>query len=103
MSLVAVDATSSIAENKKMSNTFRKDFGNKIKELRNKQNITQEELSFRSGVSRSHIGMIEKGLRDISLSAIFKISRALQTPLNELFRFDSINKYPKENNNNIIS
>lgn len=86
-----------------MSNSFRKDFGKRIKELRNQQNITQEELSFRSGVSRSHIGMIEKGLRDISLTAIFKLSRALQTPINEMFTFDSINKYPIEDNNIIIS
>lgn len=65
-----------------------------IKELRTLQNITQEELSFRSGVSRSHIGMIEKGLRDISLTCIFKLSRALNTPINAIFNFDDIEKYP---------
>lgn len=64
-----------------------------IKELRTLQNITQEELSFRSGVSRSHIGMIEKGLRDISLTCIFKLSRALNTPINAIFNFDDIEKY----------
>lgn len=64
-----------------------------IKELRTLQNITQEELSFRSGVSRSHIGMIEKGLRDISLTCIFKLSRALTTPINAIFNFDDIDKY----------
>ena len=64
-----------------------------IKELRTLQNITQEELSFRSGVSRSHIGLIEKGLRDISLTCIFKLSRALNTPINAIFNFDDIEKY----------
>lgn len=39
-----------------MGNTFKIDFGKRIKELRTLQNITQEELSFRSGVSRSNIG-----------------------------------------------
>lgn len=76
-----------------MSNTFKIDFGKRIKELRTLQNITQEELSFRSGVSRSHIGMIEKGLRDISLTCIFKLSRALNTPINAIFNFDDIEKY----------
>ncbi len=93
LSLSAVDATSSITENKEMGNTFKIDFGKRIKELRTLQNITQEELSFRSGVSRSHIGMIEKGLRDISLTCIFKLSRALNTPINAIFNFDDIEKY----------
>ena len=76
-----------------MGNTFKIDFGKRIKELRTLQKITQEELSFRSGVSRSHIGMIEKGLRDISLTCIFKLSRALNTPINAIFNFDDIEKY----------
>ena len=77
---------------------FRQKKKKKIKELRTKQHITQEELSFRSGVSRSHIGMIEKGLRDISLTCIFKLSRALNTPIYEIFDFDSIEKYQNEDN-----
>lgn len=81
-----------------MGNLFRQKFGEKIKELRTKQHITQEELSFRSGVSRSHIGMIEKGLRDISLTCIFKLSRALNTPIYEIFDFDNIEKYQNEDN-----
>ena len=81
-----------------MGNLFRQKFGEKIKELRTKQHITQEELSFRSGVSRSHIGMIEKGLRDISLTCIFKLSRALNTPIYEIFDFDNFEKYQNEDN-----
>lgn len=106
MSLTAVDATSSISENIRMCNTFKLDFGKRIKDLRMKQHITQEELSFRSGVSRSHIGMIEKGLRDISLNCIFKLSRALKVPISEIFNFDDLNKYPSlncENENKSIN
>ena len=76
-----------------MVKSFRLKFGRRIKELRLERGITQEELSFRSGVSRSHIGMIEQGLRDISLNCIFKISRALHVPLNELFDFDNLLVY----------
>ncbi len=93
MSLPAVDAVSSIAENIIMVKSFREDFGKKLKQLRQEKKITQEELSFRANVSRSHIGMIEKGLRDISLSFIFKLSRALDTPIYKLFDFDDIEKY----------
>lgn len=80
-----------------MSNSFKVKFGEKIKELRQKEKITQEELSFRSGVSRSHIGMIEKGLRDVSLNCIYKLSRALKVPIYEIFDFDNLEKYTDTN------
>ena len=80
-----------------MSNTFKKDFGKKLKELRKSKGFTQEELYFKSTVSRSHIGMIEKGKRDITLSAIFKLSRALEVDLATLFGFDSLEKYKFKN------
>ena len=80
-----------------MSNTFKIDFGKKLKELRLSKGLTQEELYFKSTISRSHIGMIEKGKRDITLSAIFKLSRALEIDLETLFDFDSLEKYIFEN------
>lgn len=80
-----------------MSNTFKIDFGKKLKELRLSKGLTQEELYFKSTISRSHIGMIEKGKRDITLSAIFKLSRALEVNLVQLFDFDSLEKYKFNN------
>jgi transcriptional regulator with XRE-family HTH domain len=80
-----------------MSNKFKIDFGKKLKELRLSKGLTQEELYFRSTVSRSHIGMIEKGKRDITLSAIFKLSRALEVNLTSFFDFDSLEKYKFKN------
>ncbi len=97
MTLLAVDATSSIIQNIKMSNTFKIDFGKKLKELRLSKGLTQEELYFKSTVSRSHIGMIEKGKRDITLSAIFKLSRALEVNLVAFFDFDSLETYKFNN------
>lgn len=46
-----------------------------------------------SGISRSHIAMIEAGKRDITVSALFKISRALKTNMKEIFSFDETEKY----------
>lgn len=76
-----------------MNKEFQKEFGNKLRELRLKKGLTQEELSFESNVSRSHIGMIEQGKRDISLSAIFRLSRALEIDISTIFEFDNLEKY----------
>ena len=47
-------------------------FGLRIKELRVRAHISQEELSFRSGLSKNYISDVERGTRNISLKAISK-------------------------------
>jgi len=52
-----------------MINSFLlKEFGDRIRNLRAKKNISQEVLSFETGFHRTYIGMIERGERNISLS-----------------------------------
>ncbi len=48
-------------------------FGLRIKELRVRAHISQEELSFRSGLSKNYISDVERGTRNISLKAISKL------------------------------
>jgi len=76
-----------------MCNTFRKKLGERIREIRKRNKITQEQLSLESNISRSHIAMIEAGRRDITVSALFKISRALNADFKEIFDFDDISFY----------
>ena len=49
-------------------------FGLRIKELRVRAHISQEELSFRSGLSKNYISDVERGTRNI-IFRYFKISR----------------------------
>ena len=37
--------------------------------------------------------MIEAGKRDITISALFKISRALNSNMQQIFDFDDVEKY----------
>lgn len=76
-----------------MCNNFRIDLGKNLKLLRKQKGLTQENVFLESGISRSHIAMIEAGKRDISISALFKISRAMNVDLKEIFAFDDIKKY----------
>lgn len=64
-------------------------FGNKIKELRLIQKISQEELSFRSGLSKNYISDVERGTRNVSLKAIEKLAQGLGIEEKELFMFNS--------------
>lgn len=66
-----------------------KEFGNKIRSLRSKKNISQEELSFLTGFHRTYIGMIERGERNISLSNIAVFCKVFELNLHEILDFRS--------------
>lgn len=76
-----------------MCNDFKKDLGINIRKIRQQKKMTQEDLSLESTISRSHIAMIEVGKRDITISALFKISRALNSNMQQIFDFDDVEKY----------
>ena len=76
-----------------MCKDFKKAMGSNIRKIRIKNKITQEFLSLVTGISRSHIAMVEAGKRDITIGNLFKISRALNVNMREIFSFDNIEKY----------
>lgn len=76
-----------------MCNSFRKQLGQRIRAIRLERGLTQENLSLEANISRSHIAMIESGKRDITVSSLFRISRALNISFNEIFSFDDLEKF----------
>lgn len=60
-------------------------FSSNMKKIRNEMNITQEELSFRSGLHKNYISDTERGTRNISLRAVQKIARGLDVNIRDLF------------------
>ena len=61
--------------------------GKRIKELRNKLGISQEELAFRSEIHRTYIASLEVGKRNISIETLEKVVNALEVSLSEFFNF----------------
>lgn len=65
--------------------------GNKVKEYREKKNMTQLDLSQKSGVSRVTISQIESGIeRNTSSRTLLKIAKALDTTVENIFFTDSV-------------
>ncbi|MBI4727082.1 helix-turn-helix transcriptional regulator [candidate division TA06 bacterium] len=60
-------------------------FGLRIQQLRKQQGITQEELGFRSNLHSTHIGMIERGVKNVTLETIVKLADALGISTELLF------------------
>ena len=67
-----------------MSNTLLEKFGQKVREERLKQNLSQEQLAVKAGVHRTYIGMIERAEKNITLLNIKKISKALSMSISKL-------------------
>ena len=51
--------------------------GENIKTARLKQNLSQEQLSFKAGLDRSYVGGVERGERNIAAVNLIKIAEAL--------------------------
>jgi len=60
----------------------------RIKELRARYDLTQEDLAKKIGVRRETILFIEKGKYNPSLKLAHDIAKALQTTIDDLFIFE---------------
>lgn len=65
---------------------IQKRFGSKVRSIRNKKAISQEELAFKCGLHRTYISDIERGTRNVSLKNIEKIARALNSKIQDLLK-----------------
>jgi putative transcriptional regulator len=63
-------------------------FRTRIKELRARYDLTQEELAKKVGVRRETILFVENGKYAPSLKLAHDLAKVLQTTIDELFIFD---------------
>jgi transcriptional regulator with XRE-family HTH domain len=60
-------------------------FGNKVRQERHKQGISQDELAYRAGVHRTYIGMIERAEKNITLTNVEKVCTGLNIRISKIF------------------
>ncbi len=65
---------------------FAKTIGNHLRELREKENISQENLSLKAGYYRTYVGKIEQGLYSPSLHTVWRLAHALGYDLHSFFK-----------------
>ncbi|MBR2614526.1 MAG: helix-turn-helix transcriptional regulator [Clostridia bacterium] len=63
--------------------------GNRIKELRKRLGLSQEEFAFKCEMDRTYITSLERGKRNVSLENLDKIAKAFDMSLSEFFDFDN--------------
>ena len=63
-----------------------KQFGERIRELRIAQGLSQEKFALSIGMDRTYYASVESGKRNISLNNIKKIADGLGVSLSDLFK-----------------
>ena len=58
--------------------------GKNVSELRNKKDLTQEQLAERSGLDPSYISGIERGVRNPSVLSLVRLASGFEVPVSEV-------------------
>jgi transcriptional regulator with XRE-family HTH domain len=61
-------------------------FGKAVKAIREEKKLTQAQLSERMDVPATFLSDIERGVRNVSLSTLLALSKALSVKLSEIFK-----------------
>ena len=64
-------------------------FGLRLRHLREKQEMSQDQLGFEVGMSRVTINRIERGHYETGIASAYLLARALDTPVSEFFNFST--------------
>lgn len=59
-------------------------FGKVLRELRESNQLSQEKLAEFCELDRTYISMLERGLRQPTITTIFKLAKALNIPPSQL-------------------
>jgi transcriptional regulator with XRE-family HTH domain len=65
--------------------TILTDLGSRIRSLRATKGISQEELAVQSGLDRTYISRVERGIQNVSTLNLDKIAVSLNVTIRDLF------------------
>jgi len=67
---------------------LKENFGKRLRSIRRKKDLTQEQLAELVGLSVEFISNIERGINSPSFNTLEKLEQVLHTPVSEMFKFE---------------
>ena len=61
------------------------DVGQRVKEIRNEQGLSQEKLALKADIDRTYLAGVELGKRNLSIKSLDKILKALEVSFQDFF------------------
>lgn len=71
----------------KIENNTLKKIGKRIQELRELQNLSQQDFAAKINYDKSNMSRLEAGKTNMTVTTLEKVSKALNVELVELFKF----------------
>lgn len=68
---------------------LKKNFGQRVKTIRQKRNLSQEQLAEKIEIAVNNMGKIERGESFVTAATLEKLAQALNVKIEDFFRFDS--------------
>ena len=65
---------------------LRQVFATNLRRLRNAKGISQDDLAYEAGISRSYLSQLEKGSFHVSIKVIGKLAKSLGTEPDEFLK-----------------
>ncbi|HEY6252850.1 MAG TPA: helix-turn-helix transcriptional regulator [Candidatus Angelobacter sp.] len=65
---------------------LREQIGSRIRVLRQNKALSQEALAYNSGLHRSHMGQVERGESNVTVTTLHKIGSALGVSLSDMLK-----------------
>lgn len=65
-------------------------FGLRLRQIRKAKSISQEKLMMSTGIHGTYNSEVERGIRNISIANVYKISQNLEIDIRELFDFSEL-------------
>jgi transcriptional regulator with XRE-family HTH domain len=75
---------------------LRRQFGRRIRQLRQARGWTQRSLGDRCGMDGVYVGSVERGERNITLDNVERISKGFGVETHQLFLFSGGSEMPEE-------
>ncbi|MFQ5684906.1 MAG: helix-turn-helix domain-containing protein [Candidatus Binatia bacterium] len=69
-----------------MAKRIARRLGGRVRELRQRKGLSQEEFADRVGIDRTYISGIERGVRNPTIAVLQRVAAALEVSLSELFK-----------------
>ncbi len=60
-------------------------FGHRLREVRQEQGLSQEELAFKAGLHRTYVSSAERGQRNVGLVNVARLAHALDIDICDFF------------------
>lgn len=61
-------------------------FGSVLRDLRDARDLSQEALALEAGLDRTYISMLERGVKQPTLTTLFLLAKALRVSIAEMVR-----------------